>query len=353
MHSPIVMNMSVSSLKPRAKNPRTHSKKQIKQIADSIQKFGFMAPILVDDDNRIIAGHGRLEAAKLAGLSEVLVVSVDHLSDAETRAYLIVDNKIAENAGWDKDLLALELKELEIEKIEPLKLGFEPAEVDALAARVRALMPAQSDAIPAVETSKPAVSRRGDLWLIGPHRLLCGDALNPADYATLTAGEKMDCVFTDPPYNVPVKGHVSGKGKVQHREFAMASGEMSESEFTGFLRTVFSNLAQNVCDGALIYSCMDWRHMGEICAAAQASSLTLENLCVWVKSNGGMGSLYRSQHELVFVYKAGSGPHINNVALGKNGRNRTNVWSYPGAKPIGIGQYDYFRFQFCTGLHMC
>lgn len=326
--------LDISSLKPRKSNPRLHSKAQIQLIANSIREFGFVSPVLVDAENQLLAGHGRLEAAKMVGLEKVPAVCVGHLTADQARALLIADNKVAEAAGWDKALLALELKELEAASFKMTDFGFNAAELDAFRASLRSLEPHNLDAVPDVDRQAPAVSRLGDIWVVGPHGLMCGDARDPKSYEGLLPS-KAACAFTDPPYNVPVKGHVSGLGKVQHREFAMASGEMSEGQFTGFLETVFANLANFTADGAIHFYCMDWRHIEELQAAARSAKLSLQNLCVWVKNNGGMGALYRSRHELVFVYKNGTAPHVNNVELGKNGRNRTNVWEYAGMTAFG------------------
>ena len=331
-----VRNIAIAALKPRPTNPRTHSKKQLKQIADSIREFGFVNPVLIDGEGRIIAGHGRVEAAKLVGMTEAPTVRVDHLTEAQIRAYVIADNKLALNAGWDDGLLRIELKELSYNLGFDVTLtGFETAELDQL------LIGAEVDEDDEVEEpdhSRPAISRMGDLWLIGRHRVLCADATKRESYARLLGGQRAQLVFTDPPYNVPIKGHVSGLGKVQHEEFAMASGEMSRAQFTEFLRAIFVNLADHSTDGSVHYICMDWRHMGEVTTAAEGAYSELLNLCVWSKTNGGMGSLYRSQHELVFVYQAGRGSHVNNVELGKHGRYRTNVWSYAGVNTFGASR---------------
>ncbi len=318
----------VSALRPRASNARTHSAKQLRQIADSIRQFGFINPVLVDADNVIIAGHGRVAAAKAIGLEAVPTVFVDGLSPDEIRAYVIADNRLAENAGWDREILAIELQnlaELDLE-FDVTITGFEMAEIDVLIGELGSEPEADpADTVPAI--AGPAVTRLGDLWQIGPHRLICGDALRSETFARLLDGEAAQMVFTDPPYNVKIDGHVSGLGAIKHREFAFASGEMNEAEFTAFLAKVFANLATHAADGAIHFVCMDWRHIGEVHAAAHGIYADLKNICVWAKSNGGMGSLYRSQHEFVFVFKSGTAPHINNVALGKHGRYRTNVWS--------------------------
>ncbi|WP_166300799.1 site-specific DNA-methyltransferase [Bradyrhizobium sp. 2S1] len=328
-------------LNPRSNNPRTHSKKQIAQIANAIRRFGFTNPILVDDNGGVIAGHGRLEAAKQIGLSEVPTVRLSQMSEAEIRAYVIADNKLAENAGWDRKLLALEfryLSDLDID-LDLTLTGFELPDIDILIGELSsASIDDGADTI--IEPSGPAVTRPGDIWQIGAHRLICGDSTKRETYQALLRGESAQMVFTDPPYNVPILGHVGGLGKVQHREFAMASGEMSEAEFTAFLNTVFVHLAAFATDGAIHFICMDWRHLREVSAAAATAYTELKNLCVWAKNNGGMGSLYRSQHELIFVFKSGTSSHINNVELGKHGRYRTNVWSYAGVNSFGGDRSD-------------
>jgi DNA modification methylase len=271
----------------------------------------------------------------LLGLETVPTIRLEDLTEAEIRAYVIADNKLAENAGWNHELLAIELQGLIELDIDVTITGFEMPEIDILIGELDADEDDDpADDIPEADRGPP-VTRLGDIWCIGKHRLICGDATDPATYARLLDGAKAQMVFTDPPYNVAVDGHVCGLGKVKHREFAMASGEMREDQFTAFLAAAFRNLANNSADGAIHFICMDWRHIGEVIAAGRDAYTELKNLCVWAKTNGGMGSLYRSQHELVFVFKAGAAPHINNVELGKHGRYRTNVWSYPGINSFG------------------
>ena len=331
---------SPAALQPRATNPRTHSKKQIRQIAASIERFGFANPVLIDRDGSIVAGHGRVEAAKLLGIEKVPTIRLEDLNEAEIRAYVIADNRLAENAGWDRELLAIELQgliELELD-FDVTITGFEMPEIDILIGELDVDEEDDpADEVPEVSAGPP-VTRLGDIWCIGKHRLICGDSTDPDAYARLLDGAEAQMIFADPPYNLPIDGHVSGLGKVKHREFAMASGEMSEAEFTSFLATVFHNLAANSLDGAIHFICIDWRHIGELIAAGKDAYTELKNLCIWAKTNGGMGSLYRSQHELVFVFKAGTGPHINNVELGKHGRYRTNLWSYAGINSFGKGR---------------
>lgn len=332
-----VETVPVAALKAYARNPRTHSPRQIKQIAESIRTFGWTNPVLVDAEGGVIAGHGRLEAARLLGMAEVPVIRLETMTPEEKRAYIIADNKLAENAGWDRELLAVELKELlELDPdFEITTTGFETGEIDVLIGELGEGADDEADCIPDLDSERPPVTERGDLWALGRHRLLCADALSPASYAALLGEAKADLVFTDPPYNVPVNGHVSGLGAVKHAEFAMASGEMSEAAFTSFLKRVFANLAGASRDGAIHFVCMDWRHLSELLTAGRAVYAEMKNLCVWTKASGGMGSLYRSQHELVAVFKKGRAPHVNNVELGRHGRNRTNVWAYAGMNSFG------------------
>lgn len=323
------------TLRPRATNPRTHSKKQIEQLKKSIREFGFVRPVLLDAEDGIIAGHGSTLAAIELGMSDIPTVRVDHFSPAQLRAYVIADNKLAENAGWDRHLLTLELKELSLTlDFDLTTTGFELPEIDLVFGELDGSKSDAADEIPEVDGGRPAVTRTGDLWQIGEHFLYCGDSTRRASYEALLRGALAQAVFTDPPYNVRIAGNVSGLGKMAHREFAMASGEMSQDEFTAFLKTVFDHLAGFSIDGSLHFICMDWRHMREVLDSASAYS-ELKNLCVWAKTNAGMGSLYRSQHELVFVYKNGTATHINNVELGRFGRNRTNVWTYAGVNTFG------------------
>jgi DNA modification methylase len=325
-----------SRLRPRVKNPRTHTAKQIKQIAASIKEFGFINPILTDSADGIIAGHARVEAAKLIGMSDVPTVRVDHLTPAQIRAFVIADNRLAEVAGWDRELLALELQELSIElNFDVTVTGFETAEVDLLISELKEGAADEADEIPEIDRSVPAVSRPGDRWRIGDHFLLCGDALSKNSYVDLLGAQRAQMVFTDPPYNVAITGNVSGLGKVKHSEFAMASGEMSPHEYTKFLEAAFIRLADFSTNGSIHFICMDWRHIRELLEAVAQPYSELKNLCVWAKTNAGMGSLYRSQHELVFVFKKGTAPHVNNVELGRFGRHRTNIWNYPGTNIVG------------------
>ncbi len=314
-------------LKPAARNARTHSRKQVRQIADSIRAFGFTNPVLVDQDSQVIAGHGRLAAAQLLGLERVPTLCIDWLSDVQRRAYVLADNRLAEKAGWDRGLLALELGELCELGIDETLTGFEIAEIELILDAGDG--DKVSEAVPELADG-PAVCQPGDLWKLGRHRLLCADALEADSYRALMGRDKARLVVTDPPYNVPISGHVSGLGKVRHREFVQGSGELSDREFLQFLTSALAAMAKSSREGSLHYVYMDWRHLPELIAAGRAVHDDWLNLCVWAKSNAGMGSLYRSQHELVAVFRKGKRPHVNNVELGRNGRHRSNVWNYAG-----------------------
>jgi len=331
---------ALSSLKPNVRNPRSHSEKQIHQIAASIREFGFNNPILIDRHGQIVCGTGRFKAARLAGFEVIPTIRIDHLSEAQIRAYVIADNKVAINAGWDPEILALELQELsELDLPFDLEVtGFDTAEIDLLIDDPTKEQQDPLDDVP--DKQDRAVSRIGDLWHLGPHKLICADALTPATYAAILVNERARVVFADPPYNVRISGHVSGLGSIRHREFAMASGEMESIDFIAFLSTIFRNISAVSIDGAIHFVCMDWRHISEIITAAKPVYSEMKNLCVWSKSNGGMGSFYRSQHELVFVFKVGTAPHVNTIELGRSGRYRTNVWTYPGVNTFRRGRLD-------------
>lgn len=331
-----------SELRPYSRNARTHSRKQVRQIADSIERFGFTNPVLVSDDGEIIAGHGRVEAAKLLGLPTVPTLRLSHLNSEERRAYVLADNKLALNAGWDQDILAIELQALIDLDFDVTLTGFSLAEVDFTLDAARERDPdapsGVEDEIPAIGPG--AVSRMGDIWELGRHRLICGDAREAGDYARLLGDDRVDLVFTDPPYNVPIDGHVCGSGRIRHREFAMGVGEMSQDAFTGFLADALKPMAASCRDGAIAFVCMDWRHMTELLNAGAQVFSELKNLCVWNKTNGGMGTFYRSKHELVFVYKVGTAPHTNTFGLGDSGRYRTNVWDYAGISSMGSNRTE-------------
>lgn len=330
----------IADLKANARNVRTHSKKQIRQIASSIKQFGFVAPIIADETNTVIAGHGRLEAAKQLGLLTVPVVVVPGLSEAKKRSLMLADNKIASNAGWDRERLAAELTELhtllETEGIDIAITGFETPEIDQLVIDFEANSTDPADTF-AMPQRGPAITKPGDIWCLGAHRLMCGNARSNDDINRLMAGAIADMAFCDPPYNVAVSS-VVGRGRTKHPEFAEASGEQTTTEFIEFLTSCLGNAARFSRDGAVHFVCMDWRHMPELVATGRAIYQHHLNTVVWVKTNAGQGSFYRSQHELICVFRVGAGPHTNNVELGRYGRSRSNVWTYPGVNTFRPGR---------------
>lgn len=327
----------INELKLDPRNPRIHSDRQIGQLAKSIKSFGFNVPALVDRDGVVRAGHARVYAAQKVGLGEIPIIRLEHLSPAQARAFAVADNRLAELATWDDRLLGEIFRDLAAAELEfSLEAtGFTMGEIDLrIEGLTQADKPDPADEVPDV-TDQVAVSQAGDLWRLERHRLFCGSTLERASFAALMDGARADLVFSDPPYNVPIDGHASGLGAIHHREFAMASGEMSQGQYTLFLTVALKNVAQHSADGSVHYVCMDWRHQLELLTAAKEAYGELLNTCVWVKTNAGMGSLYRSQHELVYVFKNGVGSHRNNIQLGRYGRNRTNVWQYPGATSFG------------------
>jgi DNA modification methylase len=341
-----VQALAVTRIKLNPRNSRSHSNKQIRQIANSIVAFGFTNPLLVAEDGELIAGEGRYKAARLLGLAKVPVIVLAGLSPARQRALAIADNKIAENAGWDRERLAIEIPELagllEAEGLDVSILGFEAVEIDQLVTDFEQHAADPQDGIDPKWLKGSAISKPGDLWVLGPHRLLCGDARSEADISRLMAHCRADMAFLDPPYNVRI-GSVVGRGRTKHSEFAMASGEMSSADYMDFLGAGLSAAASVSRDGALHYVCTDWRHIAELMAAAKPVYGDITNIAVWVKSNAGQGSFYRSQHEFIGVFRVGQVPHLNNVELGRHGRSRSNVWHYAGVNSFRAGRMEELR----------
>jgi DNA modification methylase len=335
-----IEHVQISTLKVHEQNARTHSNKQLRQIARSIERFGFVNPILIDRSGKIICGHGRVAGAKLLGLTTVPALRIEHLSKEEVRAYALADNKLAENAGWSKEILAIEFQGLLDLDFDVELTGFEFTEIDMiLDSADPSATNSDDDKAPDLAPSH-VVTKPHDLWILGEHRLFCGDARHRESFATLLSGSIAQLVFVDPPYNIQIRGHVSGKGRIQHREFTQASGEKTSAQFTKFLEESLGLLAEHSTDGAIHFVCSDWRHLDEMLTAGRRTYRELKNLVVWNKTNAGMGSFYRSQHELIFVWKNGRGKHINNVELGRHGRNRSNVWTYSGVNAFGPDRLD-------------
>jgi DNA modification methylase len=327
-------------LRPYQNNPRLHPKSQIDKLARAITDFGFLIPVLVDDQNTVLAGHARIEAAKKLLLRKLPCIRASHLTEAQKRTFTILDNRLAEEAAWDFRLLAREVEFLQSEGVDLTTTGFEIPEIEMIfGVADPPVSNAEDDSIPDL-TPNRVVTKPSDLWTLDEHRLFCGDARRRESFETLMSGEIAQLIFVDPPFNVKIRGHVSGKGRIKHREFMQASGEKTSAHFTRFLEESLNQLAEHSTDGAIHFVCSDWRHLDEMLTAGRRVYRDLKNLVVWNKTNAGMGSLYRSQHELIFVWKHGRGKHINNVELGKHGRHRSNVWTYAGSNAFGSDRLE-------------
>jgi DNA modification methylase len=315
-------------------NARIHPPLQMRRLEAAIREFGFINPVIVYRSGQIQAGHARVAAAKKIGIEKVPTIAVEELTEDQLRAYALADNRLAEKAGWDKEILAIELQRLIAldNNLDITITGFEIPEIDLIVQEAGAQQ--DKDDVIEIDPAAPVVTQTGDLWQMNRHRVLCGNSLQDTSYQALLGPRRAQAVFIDPSYNVAIDGNVCGKGSIKHREFSMAVGELSEAEFVAFLNTAFRFLARYSIGGSVHYVCMDWRHMSELLAAGKQIYDTLLNLCVWAKDNGGLGSFYRSRHELIFVFRNGKGQHRNNIQLGQYGRNRTNVWEYPGVNTL-------------------
>ena len=325
--TPRVETLPIAALRPNPKNPRKHSSRQLKRLAALIREVGFINPVIVDETMMILAGHGRVAAAHQLGLTAIPVIVFEHLTPAQKRAYLIADNRIADQAGWDRELLAVELGEL-IELLPAQGLDvtlteFEVAEIDLLIADMATSPPAPQDVLPTMPSK-----------VAGNHRLLCGDAREAGNFAKLMNGSRAAAVFCDPPYNLRVSG-IGSRGKIQHPEFAFASGEMQPAQYREFLSQALGNGVGVSTDGAVHFVCMDWRRIADLIEVGRGLYGAMLNLVVWNKTNSGQGSFYRSQHELIGVFRVGDNSHRNNIQLGSFGRNRSNVWDYAGQNTFG------------------
>jgi DNA modification methylase len=328
-----LVNIALADLKLSTRKTRKHSPEQLRDIMQAISTLGFCAPVVVGKGNEVVDGEARVEVARQLGLLEVPCIRVSHLIEAERRSLRLAINRLGEKAGWDIEALKFELEELIVLEAPMHIIGFGADEIDQIIL---------DDGGTAVETGPlepdpkaEAVAKPGDVFLLGPHRLICGDARDPATYRALFDGvseKQVRLVFTDEPYNVPIAGHVSGG---EHREFAMASGEMSDAEFLAFNSAWIEAVLPYLCDGGLLGTFIDWRGLSTVHTAALSHGLAQLNLIVWAKTNAGQGSHYRSQHELLPLYKKGGESHVNNIKLGKSGRYRSNLWTYPGASSLG------------------
>jgi DNA modification methylase len=321
-----------SSLKANPHNARTHNRHQRRKIAASVRQFGFLNPIIVDHEGYIAAGHGRWEAAKDENMATVPVIRIEHLTKDQIRAYIIADNKLAELARWDHSILVTELQHLLVTDLDVTLTGFEVGEIDGLLAGLSSQKVGPED----LQLPLPIlpISQRREIWLLGKHRLLCGDAQNAADFVRLMDGKTAAAGFCDPPYNRGSR-NIGGRGRVKHGDFAFAFGEMSRAEFRKFLKATLKNGAAVMRSGAVQFVCMDWQHIGDLIQVGAGVYGAMLNLAVWNKTNAGQGSFYRSQYEHVAVYRVGAEHHMNNVQLGRFGRNRSNVWTYAGVNTFG------------------
>lgn len=337
---PTISILPIPDLVPYENNPKLHPKDQVQQIANCMRECGFINPIIVDKNKVILAGHGRFEAAKLLGFKEVPTIIVDHLNDAQEKAYRLADNQLTLNSGYDNDLYKVELGALaEMNPTFDLEItGLETAEIDLMLDGEHQAQPNPADNVPPVETVP--VTQPRDVWQLNEHRLVCGNSTEPEAYGAVMQGEKAQAIITDPPYNVPINGHVCGLGKIKHREFLMGGAGTTKEEFDALLEGFMTQTIAYSVDGSLHYIFMDWRHIYNVIDVGQKHYSELKNICVWAKLNGGMGAMYRSQHEMVVLFKNGTASHINTIQLGKYGRYRSNVWSYAGVNSFGKQQED-------------
>jgi len=330
----------IDDLTPHPSQLRQHSRAQRRKAKSLVQHHDQVMPIIVDTANVIIDGHLIWETLRDLGYDQIAVVVAANRSPEEIRALRLALNRLPEDSKWDKTALAIEIRELVELNFDMEFTAFDGPEIEACLTIDLPENAVEDNPLEGLRDDTQTISATGNLWILGQHRLFCGSALERSSFQVLMGDEFARMVFVDPPYNVPVNGHICGSGSIKHPEFAMASGEMSEERFTEFLGSSFKQLASFSVDGSIHFACMDWRHMSELLAAGGTAYTEVKNVCIWAKDNGGMGSLYRSQHELVFVFKNGTGRHINNVELGKHGRTRTNLWSYPGVNSLRKGRLE-------------
>ena len=337
-HSMDVEHIDLALLRPDPRPQRKHGQRQLANLTGAIERFDIVRPILVTDDNVVLDGHAVLEAAKRLGRATIPIIRVSGYAPNELRALQMSLNRSGEHAEWDEavlraDFLAL-LEDPDLEFSLDFT-GFDQVFIDTLT--LGGAEAERQDEVPAPAEGEP-VTQCGDLWLCGGHRIICADSRDGEAYVSLLQGDAVRLNLTDPPYNVGIAGNVSGLGKVRHGEFAMASGEMSRAEFVEFQRVVFEHCKRHSMDEALLYAFIDGRHVADQIAAGEAVFGDLKQLVVWVKQNAGMGTFYRSQHELVTIWKIGDAPNVNTFGLGANGRYRTNVWNAPGYSSLGAGR---------------
>lgn len=339
------VDIPIADLAPFPDHARRHSATQIRALARSIEALNYNVPIIIDEQNRILAGHACAEAVTRLGWDTIPAVRVSDLTEAQKRSFVLAHNRLAESATWDEALLAENLQVLDALDLDfTLEVtGFETTEIDRLLGFEIIDETAAEEALPE-PCAGPPISRLGDLWHLGSHRLYCGDALDVEAHRMLMGQDRSRMVLSDPPYNLSARD-IGRTAVARHGDFVAAHGELDDPGYVGFLETAFAHARASCLDGALAYIFIDWRHASHALEAGRRVFDELKNICVWNKTNAGMGSLYRSQHEFVLVFKAGRAPHVNNVELGRNGRNRSNVWTYAGANSLRGAVEDATRAE--------
>ena len=345
-----VMDAQIVELHAFQKHAREHPAHQIRALARSIESFGFNVPVVIDDQHRLLSGHARVAAAERLGWTSVPAIQVSDLSEAERRAFVLADNRLAEQGRWDDALLAENFQILEA--LEPdfalEDTGFSVPEIDHFLGL--AILDGEAGLDDEVHVlNGPPVCQPGDLWQLSDHRLYCGDALEAAAYGVVMGQDRARIMLSDPPYNVRAR-HIGRIASERHGDFACGAGELDDAGFVDFLGSIFENARQTMIDGALAYIFMDWGHAWHALEAGRTVFDDLKNICVWNKTAGGMGSFYRSQHELVMIFKAGRAAHVNNIRLGRTGRNRSNVWDYPGVN-VSAGAVEDASRSDALALH--
>ena len=341
--------VDIESIILRSKSLRKHSKKQLQKLKNAINKVGYVNSILLDEKYNILAGELRLFAAKELGFTQIPAIILENLTPEEIEAIRILDNRIAEDGEWNFENLKDEIEKLMKFDITFEDLGFDTVDYDEIFliknSGENKVHDTDKEDESWLDVNIPTKVKTGDLWRLGDHFIFCGDSLNDKSFEILMRGELAKIVVTDPPYNCKIKGHVCGLGKTQHEEFAMASGEMTDSEFAEFISKFMQNLVKFSCDGSLSYIFMDWVGVKLLLTQGKKHYSELKNITVWNKGVGGMGAFYRSQHEMVPIFKNGKAKHQNHIQLGKNGRYRTNVWDYSGIRVTNPGSLDLLRLH--------
>jgi DNA modification methylase len=330
-----LVELPIEQAKPYENNARLHSELQLSMLEASFRRFRVMSPILISSDREVIAGHARLIVAKRVGLNTITAIVLPHLNATERKAFRIADNAIALRGEWSIELLSAEIdliSSLDLD-FNPIEIGFETGEIDSLTLAVKD-RPNAAPAAHEPDRTAPATSRVGDMFRIGRHLVVCGDSKDPMCFSSALNGRRVAAVISDQPWNLPAN-FISGNGSIRHPDFVECSGEKSDDEFRTFTERVLANQAQCCAPGALVFQFIDWRSVDVMVRAGKKCVGDLVNICVWVKQCGGLGSLWRSGHEFVCVFRAPGGKSKNNVQLGRHGRTRSNVWQYDSPRGFG------------------